>query len=185
MPGRALIIVDVQHDFLPIPGAALPVPWGDLVIPEILAIANKPDLFDYIATTQDWHPPGHSSFDTHGGQFRPHCLADSWGATLQRDIAALNAEHFLKGMGVNDPGFDGMQAHRLIVGDGLTDTLRVRRIAHVVIVGLALEYCVAATALAAAKEFSVSVALRATRPLDKARGYETIQELAAAGVVLV
>ena len=75
----ALIVVDVQRDFLP--GGALPVPDGDAVIAPINALMTS-DAFDVVLATRDWHPPDHSSFTAQGGPWPPHCVAGTPGAQL-------------------------------------------------------------------------------------------------------
>ncbi len=80
-PGDALIIVDVQNDFLP--GGALAVPRGDEVIPvlnEYISIFKDHNL--PIIATRDWHPPNHCSFTEHGGIWPTHCIAESHGAAF-------------------------------------------------------------------------------------------------------
>ena len=67
---NALIIVDLQNDFLP--DGALPVPHGDEVIP----LANElQSHFELVVATQDWHPANHCSFKAQGGPWPPHCVA--------------------------------------------------------------------------------------------------------------
>ena len=68
---EALLIVDVQNDFLP--GGALAVPGGDEVIDPINALAADP-RFAVVIATRDWHPPDHRSFVEHGGPWPPHCV---------------------------------------------------------------------------------------------------------------
>ena len=79
--GDALIIVDVQNDFLP--GGSLPVPAGDEVIPSLnryIAAFLFREL--PIFATRDWHPPDHCSFHQQGGPWPPHCIADTQGAAF-------------------------------------------------------------------------------------------------------
>lgn len=83
MPGRALLIVDVQNDFTP--GGALAVAEGDAVVPRINALAASGD-FDLVLATRDWHPADHSSFTSAGGPWPVHCVAGSPGAELHPSL---------------------------------------------------------------------------------------------------
>ncbi len=77
--GDALLVVDVQNDFLP--GGSLAVPHGDEVVPVLnscLALFKKKDLPVY--ASRDWHPVDHCSFHARGGPWPPHCIADTYGA---------------------------------------------------------------------------------------------------------
>jgi nicotinamidase/pyrazinamidase len=74
-PSDALVIVDVQHDFLP--GGALAVAEGDRIFAPINALAPR---FSRVYATRDWHPPNHSSFAAQGGPWPVHCVANSHGA---------------------------------------------------------------------------------------------------------
>lgn len=85
-PGDALIVVDVQNDFLP--GGALGVPEGDQVIPvlnEYLRRFVRRGL--PVFATRDWHPPDHGSFHAAGGPWPPHCVADTFGARFPHALA--------------------------------------------------------------------------------------------------
>lgn len=154
---RALLLIDLQNDFLP--GGALPTPHGD----EVIRIANEVQpYFERILASQDWHPPHHMSFAaTHrkpvgeripleeGGEqilWPVHCVAESWGAAFP---AALHVEHvekiFKKGV---DPQVDSYSAffdHRHQRSTGLDSYLREEGINHLYCMGLATDYCVEAT----------------------------------------
>src|SRR2546429_8835776 len=84
----ALLIVDVQNDFVP-PDGALAVSGGDQVIEPINALARS-GSFDLIVATRDWHPPDHYSFRDQGGPWPEHCVRGTWGAQLdsrlERDV---------------------------------------------------------------------------------------------------
>jgi len=68
----ALIVVDVQNDF--VPGGALAVPHGDEVVPRVRELIDS-DAFDLVVATRDWHPPDHASFREQGGPWPVHCVA--------------------------------------------------------------------------------------------------------------
>src|SRR2546423_245645 len=81
----ALLVIDVQKDF--IPGGPLPVPRGDEVIEPINELAAS-DAFDLVIATRDWHPAGHRSFKARGGPWPEHCVAGSPGAQLDPRLAS-------------------------------------------------------------------------------------------------
>ena len=82
---EALLIVDVQLDFLP--GGALAVPDGDSVIPVLAACAKAFSSRDLtVIASRDWHPPDHCSFEQQGGPWPPHCVAGTPGAELHQDL---------------------------------------------------------------------------------------------------
>jgi len=156
---KALILVDIQNDFLP--GGALAVPEGDAVIP----VANElQTAFPLVVATQDWHPVNHGSFAaSHPGNsvfeqielnglpqtlWPVHCVQNTKGAEL---AAALNrdriAKVFQKGA---DPGIDSYSGlfdngHR--ISTGLGEWLKARGVAEAFVCGLATDYCVKFTAL--------------------------------------
>lgn len=196
---NALIIIDVQNDFLP--GGALPVPDGDAVISTINALQPR---FDLVVATQDWHPSDHVSFaTTHPGKQRgdeievgsrrqllwpAHCIAGTPGAELAAGLDTARIEHIVrKG---DDRQSDSYSAFfdDCRHGTGLSAYLRQRGVNHLYLCGLALEYCVRATALDALREgFPTHVVIDATRALDAAPGdmARTIEDLQAAGVELI
>jgi nicotinamidase/pyrazinamidase len=190
---RALIVVDVQQDFLP--GGALGVPSGDDVIDPIVALADSGD-FDVIVASGDHHPANHSSFaegepEYTDGSWPAHCVAGTAGATIHP--AVLERANMLVRKGT-DPqveaysAFDGTVTDTLKLGTfsreaGLAEVLRDALVTEVVVVGLALDYCVKATALSAVDEgFDVSVVADATRPVAEDAASAVTGELLAAGV---
>jgi nicotinamidase/pyrazinamidase len=83
--GDALLVVDVQNDFLP--GGSLAVQQGDEVVPVLnrcLALFSKKELPIY--ASRDWHPVNHCSFHAQGGPWPPHCIADTHGAEFATDL---------------------------------------------------------------------------------------------------
>ena len=151
---NALIIVDLQNDFLP--GGALPVSHGHEVIP----LAN--DLqqgFELVLATQDWHPPNHGSFAANHRGKKPgdrimldgieqilwpvHCVQNTKGAEFAPSFDTSRIAHiFHKGI---DPKIDSYStffdnAHRRETG--LADYLKKRAINEIYLMGLALDYCV-------------------------------------------
>jgi nicotinamidase/pyrazinamidase len=137
--GDALVIVDVQKDFLP--GGALGVTDGSAVVPvlngwiERFAAAGRPVIF-----TRDWHPPDHCSFEDQGGTWPAHCVADSDGAAFAGDLRVpAGAMIVSKAVQPDEEAYSGFQ------GTGLSGTLRDLGIRRLYIGGLATDYCVKAT----------------------------------------
>ena len=193
----ALIIIDVQNDFLP--GGPLAVPGGDAVIPVINGIVER---FDLVVATQDWHPPGHGSFAANHPGKRPgdavdldglsqvlwptHCVRGTAGADL---AAALNGDRieaiFRKGIDPAVDSYSGLfdNGHRR--STGLADYLRGRGVAAVAVCGLATDYCVSFTALdAVAEGFDVTLVEDASRGVNLKPGdvAAAVEQLRQAGV---
>ena len=174
---RALIIIDVQRDFLP--GGALPVPDGDAVVPAIRALVATGD-FDVVLATRDWHPVDHSSFVAQGGPWPEHCVQNLPGSELDPGITGLAADGVIdKGVPVDGPGYSAFEA------DALATLLRERGVDEVTIVGLATDYCVAATAQDALDSgLAVTIDRAAIRGIDPERSQRALDELAAAGATI-
>lgn len=156
---NALIIVDVQNDFLP--GGALPVQQGNDVIPVINTLQNK---FDIVVATQDWHPLDHKSFaSSHPGKkvfeqiilnglpqvlWPEHCVQELTGASFSplldtRPIEAI----FRKGTDKNIDSYSGFFDNGKKKATGMAPYLKGRNVNHIYVAGLAADYCVNFTAL--------------------------------------
>lgn len=134
--GDALIIVDVQNDFLP--GGSLAVPHGDEVLTVLngyIALFRQAHL--PIVATRDWHPPEHCSFQAQGGPWPPHCVAGSRGAGFAV-MLELPCESIIisKGTAADRDAYSGFEGTEL---DGL---LRKASVTRVFVGGLATDYCV-------------------------------------------
>jgi len=134
--GDALLIVDVQNDFLP--GGSLAVPQGDEVVPvlnrylQIFATHNLP-----VYATRDWHPELHCSFRAQGGIWPPHCVADTHGAQFAAALQLPSSAVIIsKATTVEHDAYSGFQGTDL---DTLLYTTNIRRL---FIGGLATDYCV-------------------------------------------
>jgi len=156
---RALILVDLQYDFMP--GGALAVAHGD----ETIAIANRlAPHFSTIVATQDWHPRDHGSFaanhpgkqpgemiDLHGQLqvlWPVHCVQESHGAELHADLdRARITEVFRKGTDPTVDSYSGFFDNGKRKSTGLAEWLRARWISRLYVMGLATDYCVKATVL--------------------------------------
>jgi nicotinamidase/pyrazinamidase len=173
----ALIVVDVQQDFCP--GGALAVRDGDAVVGPVNELAREAD---FVVATRDWHPSDHGSFGEHGGPWPVHCVAGTSGAELHPGVDAAAIDLIVdKGQDRAAEGYSGFEA------TGLEDELRSRGVDEVHVAGLALDYCVKATALDAARAgFDVVVHRGATRAVDVSPGDgdRAVEELRAAGVTV-
>lgn len=173
---RALIIVDVQRDFLP--GGTLAVPGGDEVIAPTNALAADPG-FDVVLATRDWHPPDHASFQAQGGPWPPHCVRDTPGAQLDPRLDGRVDVVIDKGTSDGSEGYSGFEP------DKLRSVIRTERVTAVTIVGLATDFCVAHTARDALREgLVVTIDTSAVRGIDAKASRRALDELAAAGAVL-
>jgi nicotinamidase/pyrazinamidase len=175
---RALIVVDAQEDFCP--GGALAVPDGDAVVEPINRMARAAS---FVVATRDWHPPDHGSFAQHGGPWPVHCVRDTPGAELHAGIDRDQIDALVdKGQAPDSEGYSGFE------GTDLEGLLRGRQVDTVDVAGLALDYCVKATALDARRAgFDVIVHRGATRAVDVQPGDadRAVAELRAAGVRVV
>jgi len=163
--GDALLIVDLQLDFLP--GGKLGVPNGDAVIPPI----NR--LIDLYATrglpvfaSRDWHPERHCSFAGQGGPWPPHCVAGTAGAGFS-DQLHLPQDVVIVSKAITEE----VDAYSAFNGTGLGDDLRARGVRRVAVCGLATDYCVLNTVLDGIKEgFEILLVAEAARAVDVAPG---------------
>jgi len=140
-PYDALIIVDVQNDFLP--GGALPVPQGDRVIKplnryiELFTLKGRP-----IFATRDWHPENHISFKENGGLWPKHCVQGTKGAEFSKELK-LPPDTFI----INKGDKPELEAYSGFQGTVLNDLLKERGIKRIFVGGLATDYCVKNTVL--------------------------------------
>lgn len=134
--GDALIVVDVQKDFLP--GGNLGVPDGNEVVPVMnryMKHFRREKLPIY--ATRDWHPEGHCSFEAQGGPWPPHCLAGSEGAEFADDLdLGDDVSVISKATTVEKDAYSGFE------GTDLADRLREQNVNRLFIGGLATDYCV-------------------------------------------
>ena len=156
-PDTALVVVDVQNDFAD-PGGSLYVPGGDTqVVPAVnhqisLASAAGASVF----YTQDWHPERTPHFAIDGGIWPVHCVAGTAGADFHPDLR-IEGPSVRKGTGGED-GYSGFTMRDPVSGEeiptALASMIREAGCGRVVVVGLALDYCVKDTALDSAREGS-------------------------------
>jgi nicotinamidase/pyrazinamidase len=193
----ALIIVDMQYDFLP--GGSLPTSGGDEIIDTINALQPH---FDLVVATQDWHPPDHGSFasahpghdigdviDLHGLPqilWPDHAVQESPGAELVAELDQSRiARVFRKGTNPAVDSYSGFFDNGQRGDTGLQAYLEGEGVTEVFVVGLALDYCVKYTALDARR-----IGLQTTVITDASRavnfepedGPEAVKEMEAAGI---
>jgi nicotinamidase/pyrazinamidase len=197
---KALILVDIQNDFLP--GGALAVPDGDKIIP----IANQLQAaFPLVVATQDWHPAIHGSFAAnHPGKnvfeqielnglpqtlWPVHCVQGTRGAELAHDLQQERiAKIFPKGTDAGIDSYSGFfdNGHRR--STGLGEWLKAKSVTEVFVCGLATDYCVKFTALDAAqygfKTFFIEDASRGVN-LQPNDVKDAIAEMNRAGIATV
>jgi len=197
---NALILVDLQNDFLP--GGALPVPHGD----EVISLANELQRrFDLVVATKDWHPPNHGSFAANHRGKKPgdrimldgieqilwpvHCIQNTDGSEFASSFDTNRVAHiFHKGI---NPQIDSYStffdnAHRRHTG--LAHYLEKRGVKNIYLIGLALDYCVKYSALDARQ-----LGLKTHVIVDGCRGIElepgdisrALDEMKRAGAVLL
>ena len=194
---NALILVDLQNDF--VPGGALPVPGGDAIVPLVNELQS---CFELVVATQDWHPADHGSFaanhpgkrvydvtDLHGLPqvlWPVHCVQHTPGADFVAGLDRSRIEHvFRKG---TDPAVDSYSGffdngHRK--STGLGDYLKSRGVRSVYVCGLAADYCVKFTALDARRlGFDTLLIEDATRGVNVNPGdvQRAVAEMRTAGV---
>lgn len=196
---RALIIVDVQNDFLP--GGALPVANGDAVIEPINRMQHK---YELVVATQDWHPENHGSFAANHAGAEPgqiieldglkqilwpvHCVQRTPGAELAAALQKFRlARIFQKGTQADVDSYSGFYDNGRRRSTGLAEFLHQRGVYEVHLCGLATDYCVKFTALDAAHDgFRTTVITDACRGVELHTGDvdKALDEMRAAGVAL-
>ncbi len=174
----ALLIVDVQNDFLP--GGSLAVPDGDGIIPVLNEyIKCFRDRGLPVIATRDWHPPDHCSFQSQGGPWPPHCVRATTGAdfpatlVLPSDVVVIS-----KGCQKTRDAYSGFE------GTALHEQLRELGVRRLFVGGLATDYCVRATVLDARRlGYEVCLLVDAIRAVDvhAGDGERAIEEMRKAG----
>ena len=176
---KALVIIDVQNDF--IPGGTLEIPNGDMIVPLINRLQK---YYDLVVATQDWHPQNHKSFASNHPDKRPfdkievngisetlwpdHCVQGSKGAEFHPDLDTNKiAAIFRKGMDPEIDSYSGFYDNGHKVSTGLSGYLKEKGITEIHFCGLAADICVYYTIKDALKEgFSATLIEDASRPLS-------------------
>ncbi|WP_276497544.1 bifunctional nicotinamidase/pyrazinamidase [Pontibacter litorisediminis] len=195
---RALLLIDIQNDFLP--GGALAVPEGDAILPVVNRLQGQ---FDLVIATQDWHPPQHKSFASqHSGKkafevtalngleqvlWPDHCVQGTPGAEFSAELEQHRVEAiFRKGTDPEVDSYSGFYDNGYRKSTGLAGSLRGKGVTEVYLAGLAADYCVYFSAKDALKEgFKVYYLEDAVRAISPA-GYEQAKaDLAARGAQII
>ncbi len=176
---EALIVIDVQNDFCP--GGALAVAGGDEIVPRVNALMAD---FAVKVLTQDWHPANHASFAANHPGAAPfsvtempygpqvlwpaHCIQGTHGAAFHKDLAADPADLIIrKGFRPAIDSYSAFFENDHETPTGLEGYLRTRGVLELTLVGLATDFCVAYSAIDAAKlGFGVTVLEEACRAID-------------------
>lgn len=178
---KALLIIDLQNDFLP--AGSLAVPDGDQIIPIVNDLQSK---FDLVVATQDWHPNNHQSFASQYPGKAPydmikllgqdqvlwpdHCVQNSQGAAISSalDTASI-AAIFRKGTNPQIDSYSGFYDNNKLASTGLKGYLLERQVTEVFVCGLAADYCVFFTALdALTAGFKTAIISDATKAINEA-----------------
>ena len=180
--GDALLVIDMQNDFLP--GGSLGVPQGDRVLGPINALI---DLYQGRAlpvyASRDWHPGDHCSFAAQGGPWPPHCVADSEGARFSSELR-LPQDAII----VSKADTQAQDAYSAFNETGLARGMRAAGISRIAVCGLATDYCVLNTVLDGIDAgFEVLLVLEAMRAVEvkPGDGDRAIARMLTAGAVPV
>jgi nicotinamidase/pyrazinamidase len=181
--GDALLIVDPQNDFFS--GGALAVPEGDQIIPvlnDLIQTAVNEHVL--ILISRDWHPANHCSFKKYGGTWPLHCIQNTFGAKFHSGLTFPdNAVIINKAFTADFDAYSAFQKGQLTSGELFETFLEEKKIKRLWIGGLALDYCVKATALDAKKRgYAVEIILPATKAIALETGEQAIKEMERQGI---
>jgi nicotinamidase/pyrazinamidase len=190
-PGVVLVIVDVQNDFAD-PKGSLSVRGAPGVIPVInaeAALARSNGAL--VVLTQDWHPPRTPHFIRDGGTWPPHCVVDTWGAELHPALEVPEGTPIVRKGSNGEDGYSAFTMRDPVSGKEvptmLQPLLQTAGVEEVVVVGLATDYCVKATALdAISLGFRVVVLTDGIAAVDvhEGDGERALKEMEVAGAIL-
>ena len=179
MKNAALLVIDMQYDFLP--DGSLAVADGDKIIP---IINNLIPQYDLVVATQDWHPINHKSFASqHPGKnefeeielngmnqmlWPNHCVQNTKGAEFHKDLEMTSVETiFRKGMNPQMDSYSGFYDNGHLKSTGLTGYFKEKGIEEIHFCGLAADYCVYFSIIDALEEgFKTVLIEEATKPID-------------------
>ncbi len=195
---KALIIVDVQNDFMP--GGQLEVPQGNMIVPIINRLQK---CFDLVVATQDWHPQNHKSFASNHSNKKPfdkmvlngleqilwpgHCVQSSLGAEFHPELETDKiAAIFRKGMDPEIDSYSGFYDNGHKLSTGLAGYLKEKGITELYFCGLAADICVYYTIKDSLKEgFSATLIEDASRPLNNTDFIKIKKELTGESVHII
>lgn len=196
---KTLLLIDIQNDFLP--GGALAVPEGDLIVPVVNDLMPQ---FDLIVATQDWHPADHGSFAAnHPGRsvfeqielegmpqtlWPVHCVQNTGGALFAPGLNTRSIDKvFPKGMNARIDSYSGFFDNGHRAATGMSEWLKSRGVTELSVVGLATDYCVKFTVLDALQEgFRLRVVAKACRGVNLVPGDvdRALADMREAGAVI-
>ncbi len=198
MPNEALIVIDMQNDFCD--GGALAVPGANAVVPLVNRLIGR---YENVVLTQDWHPRGHASFASsqpdgqlfstvkfpYGPQtlWPDHCVQGTPGAEFHPDLQITKAQMIVrKGFHANIDSYSAFRENDRMTRTGLDGYLRARGFTRLIFCGLALDYCVAWSAIDARQAgFDVAVVQEATAAIDlEGSRKRMLSEMRQAGINL-
>ena len=189
MDTDVLLVIDVQNDFCP--GGSLGIKDGDKIIKNINSIQDK---FNNVVLTQDWHPKNHSSFVTeykdkevfstvkmpYGDQtiWPAHCIQGTKGADFHKDLNTLKANTIIrKGFRREIDSYSAFWENDGVTSTGLEGSLKSLGVNRVFVCGLALDFCVAYSAIdSSIAGFDTFVLMNATKPVDLPGSIDTTLE---------
>jgi nicotinamidase/pyrazinamidase len=196
--GDVLLVIDVQNDFCP--AGALAVPRGDEIVPAVNRLAAE---FTHVVLTQDWHPPGHSSFaSSHTGKspfdsievsygtqilWPDHCVQGTQGAAFHPGLDVPHAELVIrKGFRSAIDSYSAFRENDRRTPTGLAGYLKERGFERITMCGLATDFCVFYSALDGREAgLTVTLATRACRGIDLDGSLtRAMRSMAEAGVSL-
>ena len=195
---NALIIIDIQNDFLP--GGVLAVPAGDKIVP---VVNEMQYYFELVVVTQDWHPQNHKSFaSNHKGKklfevielnglqqtlWPNHCVQGTYGADFPKTFNTNKAEAiFRKGTDAKIDSYSGFYDNGHRKSTCLAEYLRGKKVTHVYITGLCADICVFYTAMDSLNEgFETFIIEDGTCPLKQDDYIKTMKEFTAKGGKLI
>lgn len=197
---KALLLIDIQNDFMP--GGALAVPGGDEIIPIVNELMPQ---FGLVVATQDWHPADHGSFAAnHPGRevfqqgeldglpqtlWPVHCVQNTGGALFAPGLDSRRIHRvFTKGMNPRIDSYSGLYDNGHRASTGMGEWLKEQGVSHLTVVGVATDYCVKFSVLdALAEGFAVDVYTAACRGVNLAPQDvgSALQEMQKAGARLI
>jgi nicotinamidase/pyrazinamidase len=188
-PSTALVVVDVQNDFTDPSGGLSVADAPAILAPVNERVAACRSAGGLVVYTQDWHPERTPHFTTDGGPWPVHCVGGTWGAELHPELL-VDGPVVRKGVDGGD-GYSGFSVRDPVSGDVTPTELGALLDAHgarrIVVVGLAGDVCVAATAIDGVElGYDVEVPLVATRmvELTPGDGERAVERMRAAGVTV-
>jgi nicotinamidase/pyrazinamidase len=185
---KTLIVVDAQNDFMP--GGSLPVADGDKIIPQINElIKGLGKTLDLVIFTKDWHPAKHCSFKENGGIWPVHCVQNTNGSALHKDLIVKPEDKIiLKGTDLTVDSYSAFYDNERKHKTELTDFLKAKDAKGIIICGLATDYCVKFTVMDAISEgFRVALYTMGCRGVNVNPGDtdKAIEQMKTAGAFII